>query len=73
MDVATGQVTDFASNSKPGPATAYKTGGLERPLALGFSPDGKFLNVADFGIITVSPMGPTPQEGTGVIWKNTKQ
>lgn len=72
MDVATGQDTDFASNSKPGPASAHKTGGLERPLALGFSPDDKSLYVADFGIMTVSPMGPTPQEGTGVIWKITK-
>lgn len=40
---------------------------------IGFSPDGKSMYIADFGIMTVSPMGLTPQEGTDVIWKITKQ
>ncbi|MFD2515795.1 PQQ-dependent sugar dehydrogenase [Pontibacter locisalis] len=74
VDVNTGQVTDFATNKKPGPSTAHQNdGGLERPLGIGFSPDGRSMYIADFGIMTVSPMGPTPQEGTGVIWKITKQ
>lgn len=70
----TGKVEDFASNKKPGPATAHpESGGLDRPLGLVFSPDGNSLYIIDFGILFVPSTGPQAQEGSGAIWKITKQ
>lgn len=67
----TGAVEDFAVNKgrKTGPASLVGGGGLERPIAARFSPDGSALYVVDFGVMTMSQSGPSPVRGTGVLWK----
>lgn len=74
-NVQTGILEDFAVNKskKNAPASKLKKGGLERPLSVKFSPDGKALYVTDFGIVKMTKKGPEPQVGTGVIWKITRQ
>lgn len=74
VDVKTGIVTEFAANygKKNGPATWLKSGGLERPLSVKFSPDGTALYLVDFGIMNVTDQGAKPIINTGVIWKITK-
>lgn len=70
VDVARGVSEDFAVNRKgPGPASRLGTGGLERPVSLRFSPDGKSLYVVDFGVMAVSDKGPKAARGTGVVWR----
>ena len=75
VDVETGVVKDFAVNKgkRNGPATWLKSGGLERPISVSFSPDGSQMYVVDFGIMTMRGSEPHPKEKTGVIWKITKQ
>lgn len=70
VDVARGVSQDFAFNRKgQGPASRLGTAGLERPVALRFSPDGKSLYVVDFGIMAVTDKGPKAVRGTGVVWR----
>ncbi|WP_114781967.1 PQQ-dependent sugar dehydrogenase [Botryobacter ruber] len=75
VDVNTGVVTDFAANKgkETGPASKLKSGGLERPVAAKFSPDGNTLYIVDFGIMKTTEKGPEPQLKTGVIWKVTRK
>lgn len=74
VDVETGVIEDFAVNRKGlGPASLLGTGGLERPVALRFSPDGSSLYIVDFGIMTVNGKGVHPREQTGVIWRIWKE
>ena len=75
VEVESGIVEDFAVNKGKGngPASLLKSGGLERPVSVSFSTDGKELYVVDFGILTMSKKGASPQEKTGVIWKITKK
>lgn len=75
VNVKTGVIEDFAVNKgrKNGPATWHKHGGLERPLSVRFNPAGTEMYVVDFGIMKMTKMGPQPQQGTGVVWKITKQ
>lgn len=71
-----GIVENFAINKGKGngPATFLRTGGLERPVSVHFNETGDTLYVVDFGILTVSEKeGAKPREGTGVIWKITKE
>ncbi|WP_439881253.1 PQQ-dependent sugar dehydrogenase [Pontibacter sp. MBLB2868] len=74
VDVENGTVTEFAANKgkKVAPASKLKTGGLERPVGLKFSPDGQSLYIVDFGIMETGENGPTPILKTGVIWKISK-
>lgn len=71
VNVKTGVVEDFATNfgKTNGPASRLHTGGLERPVAARFTPDGSSLYIVDFGIMTMSGRGPAPQQGTGVLWR----
>jgi hypothetical protein len=46
-----------------------KSGGLERPIAVRFNPDGTELYVVDFGVMTMSDDKPQAQQGTGVLWR----
>ncbi len=74
VDVDSGVVYDFAVNRDPnGPASKVGGGGLERPIAARFSPDGSALYVVDFGVMIVNEQGPKPQEGTGVLWRITRE
>lgn len=74
VDVKNGTIDNFAVNrAGPGPASKLKRGGLERPNAVKFSPDGSALYVVDFGVVTMSKNGPTPREGTGVLWRITNE
>jgi glucose/arabinose dehydrogenase len=78
VDVKTGVIHEFAVNrakngKHEGPASRLKSGGLERPVAVRFSPDGSALYVVDFGVMTVDKSGPHSREGTGVLWRITKE
>ena len=74
VDPQSGVIEDFAVNKGKinGPASMLGTGGLERPVAARFSPDGRSLFVVDFGIVTASADGAEPVKGTGVLWKITR-
>jgi hypothetical protein len=69
----TGVIHDFVVN-KEGyvPASNLKNGGIERPVAVRFSPDGNDLYIVDYGVMLTSDKGPMPVEQTGVIWKVSK-
>jgi hypothetical protein len=73
VNTETGVIHDFVVN-KEGyvPASNLKTGGIERPVAVRFSPDGNDLYIVDFGVMLTSDKGPVPLEQTGVIWKVSK-
>src|SRR6478735_11084777 len=53
VDVKTGTAEDFFTNQSSGPASALGSGGLERPVASKFGPDGN-LYVLDFGVVRIS-------------------
>ncbi len=71
VDTEKGVIQDFAVNleSSQGPASLVGSGGLERPVALRFSPDGTSLYVVDFGVMRVSRKGTYPERLTGVVWR----
>lgn len=75
VNVETGDIEDFAVNrgSAAGPASKIGGGGLERPVAARFSPDGRILYVVDFGVMLHDAKGAKPQKGTGVLWRITRQ
>lgn len=56
-----------------GPASYLNAGGLERPNAAKFSPDGNALYIVDFGVMTMGPKGANPRKQTGVIWRITRE
>ena len=70
-----GTVEDFAVNKgkQNGPASKIGGGGLERPIAVRFSPEGDALYVVDFGVMLQEKSGAKPQQGTGVIWRMVKE
>ena len=71
----TGSIQDFAVNRGPtnGPASKLRSGGLERPIAARFNPAGDALYVVDFGVLTMSERGAAAREGTGAVWRITRQ
>jgi len=71
VDVGTGVAEDFAVNrgKTNGPASWLKTGGLERPLAARFNPEGTALYVVDFGVMMHHGEGVLPRTDTGVLWR----
>jgi len=71
VDVSTATAIDFARNSRPGPASALGTGGLERPVDCAFSPDGRSLYVLDFGVARVEEASMFAFAHTGVLWRIT--
>lgn len=72
VDVNSGHIEDFMTNKKKNaPASMMKGKGIERPLGVTFSPDGKSLYVVDFGILQINGM-PVPKHNSGVLWKVTK-
>ncbi|MBI1910768.1 MAG: glucose dehydrogenase [Deltaproteobacteria bacterium] len=75
VNVRTGIINEFAVNKgkQNGPASWLGTGGLERPIAARFSPDGNALYVVDFGVLLQSKKGAEPKTETGVLWKITRK
>lgn len=86
VDVTNGVIHDFAVNrgKTNGPASRIGGGGLERPVAARFNPDGTALYVVDFGVMTMGQGGEVripfaepnansePRKGTGVLWRITR-
>jgi glucose/arabinose dehydrogenase len=75
VNVEDGTIHDFAINrgGTNGPASWLGERGLERPLDVEFSPDGRALYVVDFGVMLVDDeQGARPQPGTGVLWRITR-
>lgn len=86
VDVETGVIHDFAVNKGKtnGPASRIGGGGLERPVAARFDPNGTALYVVDFGVMTMGEGGEVrvpfsepevtsePRKGTGVLWRITR-
>ncbi|MEM5789285.1 MAG: hypothetical protein AAGU11_18380, partial [Syntrophobacteraceae bacterium] len=74
VDTRTGIIHDFAVNrgEANGPASKLGGGGLERPIAARFSPDGTSLYVVDFGILSASKDAIKPRKETGVLWRITR-
>lgn len=74
IDLKNGSNTEFAVNRSKtnGPASLLKTGGLERPIAARFDPEGKALYIVDFGILRMDEKGSHPEAGTGAVWKITR-
>jgi glucose/arabinose dehydrogenase len=79
IDTATGKVTDFVTNLKPGPASEQGAlgKGIERPFDVEFGPDGA-MYIVDYGVARVNmarvAQGKLPYEfppQTGAIWKVT--
>ncbi len=75
VDPLRGVVHDFAVNDvkNNGPASYLNSGGLERPVAVRFTPDGNSLYIVDFGVLSVGADGPVPRENTGRVWKVTHE
>lgn len=73
VNVKEGTSQPFMQNKKPGPASAQGSGGIERPVACRFSPDGKALYILDFGKVNVTAGNMLAFAHTGVLWKITKQ
>lgn len=74
VDVNKGAVHDFAVNAGKvnGPASKLGRGGLERPVAVRFDPQGTSLYIVDFGVMLQSAQGSIPQKETGVLWRVTR-
>lgn len=71
VNLETGVSYDFALNrgDKSGPASLLGTGGLERPIAARFDPQGAALYVVDFGVLAVKDGKFDPRASTGSLWK----
>lgn len=71
VDVEAGVVHEFAVNrgKTNGPASRIGGGGLERPVAVRFDRAGRALYVVDFGVMSMTAHGPSPQKGTGALWR----
>jgi glucose/arabinose dehydrogenase len=73
VDVRNGTIDTFATNRGKGPASRLRRGGLERPTAVKFNPEGSALYVVDFGVMTMTKAGPQPRQRTGVLWRITRE
>ncbi len=70
VDMATGDVADFAVNKINGPASKLPHSGFERPSHCQFGPDGA-LYVVDWGQIDIAPEvgGIRAPVGSGALWR----
>lgn len=73
VDVERGTAEPFMHNKVMGPASANNSGGIERPVSVKFSPDGKDLYVLDFGHARITKGGMFAFAHTGVLWKISKK
>jgi hypothetical protein len=74
VNVESGVIEDFVVNKgrRNGPASKLNSGGLERPVAVRFTPDGNEMFIVDFGVMLTKGEGSQPVKETGVIWKVSK-
>ena len=74
-NIENGIVRDFAVNKgkRNGPASFLGSGGLERPVAVKFSPDGSSLYVVDFGILRMIGKRANAIQSTGSVWRIKKK
>ncbi len=70
VDMASGEVVDFAVNKLTGPASKLPHRGFERPSHCQFGPDGA-LYVVDWGVVKIAPEvgGIRMKPGTGALWR----
>lgn len=68
VNLQSGQVTDFIYNKDKLPASANKSGGLERPIQLEWAADGS-LYIVDFGVVEFEDTGMNAHPFTGVLWR----
>jgi glucose/arabinose dehydrogenase len=75
VDVTSGHIEEFAANKGKhvGPASKFGGAGFERPVSARFDPSGNALYVVDFGVLLHDSGGAKPQQGTGVLWRITRQ
>jgi glucose/arabinose dehydrogenase len=75
VNITHGIVQAFAVNRgrMHGPASKIGSAGLERPVAVRFSPTSDALYVVDFGVLLETREGSKPQEKTGVLWRITRE
>jgi glucose/arabinose dehydrogenase len=75
VELKEGIIHDFAVNKGKlnGPGSRIGGAGFERPIAARFDPSGAALYVVDFGVLTMGKKGADAREGTGVLWKITKE
>ena len=69
VDVETGEVSDFMTNRRAGPASEHHAGGIERPIAVRFDRTGEVMYVLDLGIINPSSPKPRTLDNSGVLWR----
>jgi glucose/arabinose dehydrogenase len=73
VDPESGVVHDFATNRLAnGPASKVGGRGFERPIAARFDNTGSALYIVDFGVLLETKEGAVPQQGTGVLWRVTR-
>lgn len=68
VDMGTGDVAPFASNTLPGPDYINRAGGFNRPSDLVFASDGTLI-VVDWGASTLTTEGLKFVPQTGVLWR----
>jgi glucose/arabinose dehydrogenase len=75
VDLNTGVIRDFAANRGlvNGPASRLGSGGLERPIAARFAPDGQSLYLVDFGVLLKQGEHDVPQAETGSLWRIVRE
>ncbi|MFN7143286.1 MAG: PQQ-dependent sugar dehydrogenase [Myxococcota bacterium] len=71
VDVATGVIHEFATNTGPrgGTASLPGTGDLKHPMSVPFYPSNNPLYIVDFGVLGTAGKGYHPVPGTGVVWR----
>jgi glucose/arabinose dehydrogenase len=74
VNLETGAIEGFAVNRgrQNAPASKLNHGGLERPVAARFNPDGSELYIVDFGVMGHDAQGAHPGIGTGALWRVTR-
>lgn len=72
VDPRTGRQDQIARNRRGGPQSWDRSGGLERPVAVRWGPDGA-LWILDYGRLQVTRKGPWVVPQTGVLWRMSRQ
>jgi glucose/arabinose dehydrogenase len=74
VDPRTSEVEPFMRNRRTGPASQDPgSGGVERPVACRFSPNGRLLYVLDYGVIQPTPGYARSFAHTGMLWRITRR